>query len=171
MSGVGVRARLLDRQAAVAVGQGLGGPPEPLPGPGGVGHLPGGVEGDGVAGDSSAPPERSSSPLRSTTPPAAPAPTSSPTTTWETRSRAAQPPSPHSTASRVSPSPQARLRRRRDPPVTRAQIVTPPGEMTPSQRNHPPQTIRKTRTRSCDARCQPHQPKAFPSVTSSRLPA
>jgi S-DNA-T family DNA segregation ATPase FtsK/SpoIIIE len=28
----------------------------------------------------------------------------------------------------------------------------------------------KTRTRSCGARCPPHQPKAFPSATSSRLP-
>ena len=35
----------------------------------------------------------------------------------------------------------------------------------PTQTNRSPETSSKTRTRSCDARCPPHQPKAFPSAT------
>jgi hypothetical protein len=48
-AGVGVRAALLDRQAAVAVGQRLGRPAEPLLGPGRFGERPAGVQGDGLA--------------------------------------------------------------------------------------------------------------------------
>jgi hypothetical protein len=45
-AGVGVRAALLHRQSAVAVGQGLRGAAEALFGPGGLGDLPGRVEND-----------------------------------------------------------------------------------------------------------------------------
>jgi hypothetical protein len=48
-AGVGVRAAPLDRQAAVAVGQRLGHPAEPLLGPGRFGERPVGVQGDGLA--------------------------------------------------------------------------------------------------------------------------
>src|SRR6266511_683925 len=48
-AGVGVRAALLDRQAAVAVGERLGRPAEPLLGPGRFGERPVGVQGDGLA--------------------------------------------------------------------------------------------------------------------------
>ena len=37
---------------------------------------------------------------------------------------------------------------RRNPPVPRAPITAPPGQMMPAQTNHPPQTGSKTRTRS-----------------------
>ena len=47
-AGVGVRAGLLDRQAAEPVGQRLGGPAEALLGPGGLGERPVGVESDGA---------------------------------------------------------------------------------------------------------------------------
>ena len=50
-AGVGVRAGLLHRQPAEAVGQRLGGPAEALFGPGRLGERPAGVDRDGLAGD------------------------------------------------------------------------------------------------------------------------
>lgn len=49
--GVGVRTGLPHRQAALAIGQGLGRAAEPLLGPGGLGRRPGRVEGDALALD------------------------------------------------------------------------------------------------------------------------
>ncbi|MFI8888638.1 MULTISPECIES: hypothetical protein [unclassified Streptomyces] len=50
-AGVGVRTGLPHRQAALAIGQGLGHAAEPLLGPGGLGRRPGRVEGDVLALD------------------------------------------------------------------------------------------------------------------------
>ena len=57
----------------------------------------------------------------------------------------------------------------------------PPDEPSPDHRAAAPDDAEparstrrrsnRTRTRSCDARCPPRQPKAFPSATSSRSPA
>ena len=81
---------------------------------------------------------------------------------------ATRPPAPASTASPMMPWPVlGRCRQHRNPPVKQAPVTAPPHQMTAAQPNRPPPTTSKARTRSCDARCPPRQPKAFPSATSS----